>query len=144
MSVLVVDASVVVKWLLPHRGEDDSVQALEILRGIRSGELEMLQPTHWLIEAIAVAARISPHTVERQAVALHAMEIPVSDSLAVVHTACRLAQDLDHHLFDTLYHAVAIQADSGLLVTADERYYRKAQMEGRIELLQDFEPGLLD
>lgn len=143
MSALVVDASVVVKWLLPEREEENSDQALQILRDLRSGDLEILQPAHWLIEAIAVAARLSPTTSERQAFALYAMEIPISESLDVVQTACRLSRELNHHLFDTLYHAVALQTEAALLVTADERYYRKAHTKGRIVLLGDFERSQL-
>jgi predicted nucleic acid-binding protein len=39
------------------------------------------------------------------------------------------------HLFDALYHAVAMQTDA-ILITADERYYRAAHVNGSIVLLQ--------
>jgi hypothetical protein len=45
---------------------------------------------------------------------------------------------LNHHLFDTLYHAVGLQAPNATLITADERYYRKAEPLGHIVLLEDF------
>jgi predicted nucleic acid-binding protein len=41
-------------------------------------------------------------------------------------------------LFDTLYHATAFHFGDAVLVTADERYYRKAKGHGRITLLKDF------
>jgi predicted nucleic acid-binding protein len=53
------------------------------------------------------------------------MALPLRGDAAVLAHACTLAIDLGHHLFDTLYHAVALEADA-CLVTADDRYHRKA------------------
>ncbi len=44
--------------------------------------------------------------------------------------------DLDRHLFDTLYHAVALE-EGATLVTADEVHFAKARRLGNIELLAD-------
>ncbi|WP_301015650.1 hypothetical protein [Thiothrix sp.] len=41
------------------------------------------------------------------------------------------------HLFDTLYHVVAIESNS-LLVTADEKYWQKVKVGGHTELLRNF------
>ena len=49
-----------------------------------------------------------------------------------------LAVRYQHHLFDTLYHAVALHTPGAVLVTADERYYNKTRLEGQIYLLADF------
>lgn len=40
--------------------------------------------------------------------------------------ACTLATETREHLFDTLYHAVALTSDDAALVTADDRYCTKA------------------
>ena len=48
---------------------------------------------------------------------------------------CELARALGQHVFDTLYHAVALLTPGAMLVTADERYYRKAAAYGSIVLL---------
>ncbi|BCO27842.1 hypothetical protein MIZ03_2733 [Rhodoferax lithotrophicus] len=53
-------------------------------------------------------------------------------------TALDLALRYQHHLFDTLYHAVALHTPGAVLVTADECYYNKARHEGQISLLADF------
>jgi hypothetical protein len=47
----------------------------------------------------------------------------------------------NHHLFDTLYHAVALEHEDALLVTADDRYYRKAEHYGTIAVLRDWVSG---
>jgi predicted nucleic acid-binding protein len=59
------------------------------------------------------------------------------ESTAVYLTACDLAILLNHHLFDTLYHAVALLTPEATLVTADRRYFDKAQSHGRIVLLSN-------
>jgi predicted nucleic acid-binding protein len=48
-----------------------------------------------------------------------------------------LAIDLHHHLFDTLYHAVALETES-VLVTADGRYLAKARDLGQIMHLAEW------
>jgi predicted nucleic acid-binding protein len=48
-----------------------------------------------------------------------------------------IAVGLNHHLFDTLYHAVALE-EGATLVTADEAYFAKAKQLGGIERLADF------
>ena len=66
------------------------------------------------------------------------MEITVENDVEILRQAIQLAADLNHHLFDTLYHATAI-ATQGIFITADQRYYRKAEPLGDILQLQDWE-----
>ena len=56
--------------------------------------------------------------------------------------ACTLAIDTGQHLFDTLYHAVALESEETMLITADQRYYQKARDRGRILALKDW--GVLE
>ena len=49
-----------------------------------------------------------------------------------------LSINLGQHLFDTLYHAVALDTPEAVLVTADQRYLRAAQRRGRICALRDW------
>jgi predicted nucleic acid-binding protein len=137
-STLVIDNSVLVKWLLPDRlDEPDTARALALFGEVENGYFDLCQPVHWLAEASAVLARLSPATARRQIAALSDMNIPIHDEPATYDLACRLAIDLKHHLFDTLYHAVALAHADAVLLTADERYYRKAHARGRIARLAD-------
>ena len=141
MTRIVVDASVAIKWLLPDRSnEADSDQALALLSGVREGTVDLIQPPHWLAEVAAVLTRLSPQTVDDDVSDLYALEIPVLDTPGMYLTACELARSLGHHLFDTLYHAVALEMDATFLVTADQQYYRKASARGAIVLLSGFAP----
>jgi predicted nucleic acid-binding protein len=139
---IVIDASVAIKWLLPERDDEaDSDKALALLAGVKRGAIELIQPPHWLAEVAAVLTRLSPGTVEDDVVDLYALELPVLDTPSLYLAACELARSLNHHLFDTLYHAVALETSDAALVTADEHYYRKAASRGSIALLSSFTPG---
>jgi predicted nucleic acid-binding protein len=129
------------KWLLPSaEPEVDSDKAIALLSAVLEGTVDLIQPPHWLAEVAAVLARLSPQTAFDDVADLYAMELPVLDTPGVYLTACELARTLGQHVFDTLYHAVALETPSAILVTADERYYRKAVGCGSIVLLGRFTP----
>jgi predicted nucleic acid-binding protein len=137
--MLVVDASVIVRWLIsdPER-ESDTARATALMRRVVDGEEAVAQPIHWLLEVGAVLARISPATAEDDLAMLEAMELRVADEPPVLARACRLAIDLDEHLFDTLYHAVALETPGATLITADERYLRAAAAVGGVVHLSEW------
>lgn len=129
----VLDASVIVKWLLrdPAR-EAHTAEALALMEAVAGGQVEVIQPPHWLAEVVAVMARLSPATLEADIPDLCALDFEVADGLAVYQRATHLAVALNQHVFDTLYHAVALESAQCTLVTADGRYRRKAGSHGRI------------
>lgn len=142
MTTVVVDASVVVKWALPDRaGEPDVPAALRLLTAIRRGDVHAAQPPHWLAEAAAVLARLAPKQAVQRTALLDALHLEVRAVSSVYQRAVGLAVDLDHHLFDTLYHAVALETPGAVLVTADARYARKAEGLGALVRLADFTPA---
>ena len=57
MTRLVIDASVIVKWILPQCEEEDTEQALAMLERVRAGEVRVHQPVHWLAEVASVLVR---------------------------------------------------------------------------------------
>ncbi len=137
--IVVVDASVAVKWFLHTQpDEDHTEQALKILEQSALGTLQLLQPPHFIAEVAAVLARLKPDAANDDLLDLMAMEHPVLDNPASYATALTLAKRHQHHLFDTLYHAVALQTPGVTLITADQRYYDKAKAEGQITLLSDW------
>lgn len=137
---LVVDASVAVKWFLPNPArEPDADRAAELLRAIGDGRVEILQPPHWLAEVAAVIARLRPGIAAAAIELLDAMDLATAADAGLYKRASRLAQQLDQHLFDTLYHALALENDA-LLVTADVRYLRKAGRLGKIVALEQWTP----
>ena len=137
--IVVLDASVILKWLLedPDR-EPDTDKAFALVESVVSGRLEILQPAHWLAEVAAVAARLAPQTAVADVEMLAAFEFPTTDNPNVIRRATSLAIETNHHLFDTLYHAVALEHEDAMLVTADDRYYGKAESYGTIRTLHDW------
>ena len=137
--IAVIDASVIVKWFFPDPvREPDSDHALGVLEAIRKGEVEPLQPPHWLAEVAAMIARLEPEITGQAIDLLDAMEFRVRDDAAIYKRAAVLAAELNQHLFDTLYHAVALEHDA-ILISADRRYFNKAGQLGRIAYLPHWE-----
>jgi predicted nucleic acid-binding protein len=136
---VVIDASVVIKWLLQdpeHEvGTDKATQLMEVV--IR-GEQSVLQPTHWLVEVGAVLARESPATAADDVMMLSALELPATDEPQVLRRGVELGIELKQHLFDTFYHAVALENRDSFLITADQRYLRAARAKGQIIDLMDW------
>ncbi len=139
MIKLVVDASVAVKWFVRDSNEEkDLTSAVDILKGIGENNIELIQPPHWMAEITAVLARLQPGLTDDAIDLLDAMEIPTGAQSSVYKLASHLATALNHHLFDTLYHALAFQ-ENATLITADYRYFRKSVNRGSICLLEDFD-----
>ncbi len=139
MNTLTIDASVIVKWIFPENTQEThTLQALNLLEVIRNGAVNIIQPPHWLAETMAVIVRLNSKIAKETVVLLNAMEFPVVDIPEIYHTACQLSDRYQHHLFDTLYHAVAINNPHTQLITADEKYYKKSYKEGAIIRLADY------
>ena len=135
---VVIDASVILKWILPADGlERDLDAASEVLQAIESANVSVWQPPHWLAEVLGVTSRRSPDKVESALADLRKLPFHVFDDDRTYLRACDLASRLKQHLFDTLYHAVALEHDA-VLITADEKYFAAARAEGGIERLVNF------
>ncbi len=138
--ILVVDASVAVKWFVPFSpAEANADMAVAILQGVGAGAAYLVQPPHFIAEVAAVLARLKPAKAAADLVELLHIPQRLVDSPEVYGTALELAKVFKHHLFDTLYHAVALHTPGGTLVTADKVYFAKAKSRKQICLLEDFE-----
>ncbi len=125
---LVVDASVAVKWFVP---EPDSGAADSIIDG---GEA-LIAPDFVLIEAANTFWKICQRgemSTEQAAAALASLVngvFSLHPSSGLVAAALRLAQDLDHPVYDCLYVALA-EREGAPLVTVDKRLYDCVQASG--------------
>lgn len=138
----VVDASVAVKWFARGRwaeGEDHVDHAIELLLASRRGAVSFLQPTHFHAELLAVLARLAPEQMSTNLRDLMDLDIARAESRTIYARAVDLSIRLGHRLFDTLYHAVALETAGARLVTADRRYFDKACELGAIVWLPDLE-----
>jgi len=138
-ATVVVDASVALKWLFgAERGERDTSQAIALLHQVAAGEIRLLQPPHFVAEVAAVLAREAPARARRSVSHLLQIDMDVVADAATLLRAVDLAVVSGQHLFDALYHAVALGHEDAVYVTADERYWRAAQPSGRVVRLADF------
>lgn len=138
--ILVIDASVAIKWFLHFRSDEAHAdRALEILAGIDACEVELIQPPHFVAEIAAVLAREKPKEAITDLDDLLNVAFKVIEEPAIYATATDLSIRLNHHLFDTLYHATALHTAGAVYITADGRYYGKAKDFGQIALLAEFE-----
>ncbi|MFO1433156.1 MAG: type II toxin-antitoxin system VapC family toxin [Candidatus Competibacteraceae bacterium] len=136
--ILVVDASVALKWFFHiHGNEADADRALAILAGIDKSRIQLAQPPHFIAEVAAVLAREKPADAQADLRDLLDVECWFVEDPAIYVSAVDLSIRLQHHLFDTLYHATALHTPNATFVTADQRYYEKARNIGPIMLLAD-------
>jgi predicted nucleic acid-binding protein len=135
---LVIDASVALKWFLrelpPERYLD---RAEAVAAALDRPDTQLFAPVHWAAEIIGVLARVQPNLVDSALLALHDTHPRVIHGVPILKRAAELTVVLNHHLLDTLYHAVALE-EGATLVTADEIYLSKAKDLGAIVPLNEF------
>ena len=133
----VLDASVVLKWFFADRADEPLVApAIALLQRFQTGGDRFLCPPHFIAEMASVLARESPDTANDSVNDLLTMTWETTADELIYRRAIALANTLDHHLFDTLYHAVAL-VHGATLVTADAKYFKKATKVGAMVWLAD-------
>ena len=83
-------------------------------------------------------ARLAPERALQNITDLTALDIAWAAPTDAYARAMELSRQLDHHLFDTLYHALALETPGAVLVTADRRYFDEARHLGQIAWLPDW------
>ena len=133
MSVVVIDASVVLRWLLVD--EPDREPALAVRDRIQAGRLEPRQPPHFPMEvasALVAAARVDrldPSMVGPLVRSLDAFRLDRVDSHDFASAAAETALDLGLRVPDAGY-IVCARRTGGTLITADRRLYEVALRSG--------------
>ena len=126
MSPVVVDASVAAKWFLPEDREALVSQALALLDEYDREEVRFVVPDLFYVETASAiwkavrVGRVSRAFADQALVLLTQREFPTVSSLKLLDKAFRIAADYGRTVYDCLYVALAIQADTQV-ITADER-----------------------
>lgn len=133
----VVDASVVLKWLLPVEQEQHWSQACQVQEALIAGDIAIMLPALWRFEVGNTLCRLVP--VQAQALLVFCMELGMQDlqNDDWMLEAVRLATTYPVTFYDASYHAVA-KTVGGLLVTADQRYIDKVLPEGNVMHIKDW------
>jgi predicted nucleic acid-binding protein len=121
--MIIVDASVAVKWVVSESG---SAEAAALLDKVRLGA-----PTLWLSEASnalwakVMRRQLTPEEARRQAADLaEAPVVPIALP-GLLPIAMRWALELEHPIYDCFYLSAAMQKDTHV-VTADRRFFERA------------------
>lgn len=134
---LVLDASVIAKWLL--EGEEDTVKALKIKDIFREEKIKIFVTSHFYSEICNTIFRKKPEDALNFFVKLKTSKIiEHRASTGTVLIAFELMQKYPKiSFYDALYHAIAIYEDCRF-ITADERYYETTKKEGHVTLLKNY------
>lgn len=125
MSLVVLDASVAVKWFLPPDQEPLVTEAFELLRAYSSGAISFAVPDLFWAEVgnffwKAVRRKRFPMIARAQMESLRSRDFPTVPCAALIDSALELAVGFDRAVYDCLYIALAAQFRAEF-ITADER-----------------------
>jgi predicted nucleic acid-binding protein len=126
VSLVVVDASVAVKWFLRGNSESLMGEALALLDAYDQQKMQIVVPDLFSVEitsAIWKAVRLGRivRAIGEQAVKLLLeREFPTVPSVKLLNQAFQIATDNGRTVYDCLYVALAAQTNTQL-ITADER-----------------------
>lgn len=135
--LLVLDASVILKWVITSEGDGEEDAALGILRQWLDGVADILLPPLWIYEVANVLGRRKPKEAAELLDILAGYSFNEADIRgATLVRALVMMRELGVAFYDAIYHAVALER-GGLFVTADKRYQAKAARLGSIVLLAD-------
>jgi hypothetical protein len=128
VTTLVVDASVAFKWLVSEEGTDRAQALLGAAGSLLGPDIVY----HEIASGLAKRCRSGVLSLERASEALalvarHFDELVPTRALAI--RALGLSLELDHHLFDCIYLALAAEKRT-TLVTADTQFVKKARAAG--------------
>lgn len=136
--LLILDASVVVKWF---KKEADTENALKIREQFHRGEHEIIVPDLLLYEisnALRYDKKFSKEVIEKAINTLIEMDIIITiPSEELISEALKIALNLDMTVYDAVYISLANQTN-GTFVTADEKLFEKIKSLKNCRLLKDF------
>ena len=142
VPMVVPDASVILKWVLPSEDEPDLERAIALRDAIAAGDVDARVPTLWLYEVGNTLARRFPELAERALDTLVRFDLVIAPrSPRWLGLVLNLTARYGVTFYDAAYHAHAI-ARRGVLVTADERYVSRAEAAGAVVRLADWSADL--
>lgn len=138
--LVVPDASVILKWVLPSDDEPDVDKSLSLRDAILEDHVRALVPALWLYEVGNTAARRFPSHAAAWLSALMKFELEESPpSPQWLAAALELIARYHVAFYDAAYHAIAI-VHGGSFVTADKRYVSRTNEAGAVVMLNDWTP----
>jgi predicted nucleic acid-binding protein len=141
MKIYVVDASVMLKWVLGQEMEPDQDKANRLLQNWMAGRLELAAPSLWHYEVGNVLGRQLADEADKKMALLFNLHIKSLDPTPNIYAHCfAWMKEFGVTFYDASYLALALELN-GALVTADTKFFQQMQSNHRIHLLQEMELG---
>ena len=136
--LIVTDACVLLKWVLPAEREQNLTQALALRRAFEEQRIDLLLPPLWFYEVGNVLTRKCPSDAAQRLRLLTDLAMPeAAPSNRWQQAICELVQTSGVTFYDATYHAQARVA-SGIFVTADMKYLAQAGRDAHILHLSEW------
>jgi len=138
IEIIVPDASVLLKWAFRSPDESDKDNAIALLNAWLDGKVDIILPKLWSFEVGNVLM------LKNIDIAIEIMEIfmgynfmEYDMTIELCKETFKLMQKYKVTFYDAVYHAVAI-LQKGILLTADESYWKKVRDAKHIVRLKDW------
>jgi predicted nucleic acid-binding protein len=126
VTKFVLDASVAIKWAMPHAGEALIQESLRLFQQYRDGMINFVVPDIFWGEIGNVLwkgvrqRRWSRDQADDVAADMGARDFVTVSSLVLLQEALKISFTYDRSVYDCLYVALAVQSQTAF-ITADER-----------------------
>lgn len=138
-GLVVIDASVILKWVLPPGAEPYQPQALSLAEAVAQGRIEVRLPGLWYFEVGNILIRKYRQDADRDLADLRQQLGPCEQPVSAgwQREIIRLTGAYPVTFYCASYHALAIVND-GVFVTADEKYLQAVAGEPNLRHLKDW------
>lgn len=137
MKNYIVDASIILKWVLEKEKEPDHDKAAGLLHDWLRGAVRIGAPSLWIYEVANILGRALPDE------AVQKMKLLLDLQMNVVECSQHMTQQCftwmkEHQVsfYDAAYLAAAYATDA-VLLTSDEKFREKMKNDDRICLLKN-------
>jgi predicted nucleic acid-binding protein len=138
-GLIVIDASVILKWVLPPDAEPNQPEALAVAEALTEGDVDVALPILWYFEVGNILIRKYPEHADNDLADLRdqlaSFEKPMTDDWQ--RQILALTNRHRVTFYDAAYHALAILND-GIFVTADEKYLEAVSDDKHAMHLKDW------
>jgi predicted nucleic acid-binding protein len=137
--LIVIDASVILKWVLPPDAELNQPEALAVAEALTEGDVDVALPALWYFEVGNILIRKYPEHADKDLADLRdqlaSFEKPMTDDWQ--RQILALTKRHRVTFYGTAYHALAILND-GIFVTANEKYLEAVSDDKHAMHLKDW------
>jgi predicted nucleic acid-binding protein len=139
MKKYIVDASVVLKWVLEKEKEPDHDKATRLLHAWVSGDVGIAAPSLWIYEVANILGRALPDEASEKMNLLLNLQISEIDcSEQMIRQCLTWMKEQQVTFYDAAYLAAAYATDA-VLLTSDVKFLEKMKNDDRICLLSEWE-----